>query len=33
MGGPEDMLIMITAVEGSECGQKQVQGSARFTLC
>lgn len=34
VGGPECVLMMGRAVEGSERGQKQSgQGSTRFTLC
>lgn len=32
--GPEHVLMMVIAVEGSECGQEQAgQESTRFTLC
>lgn len=34
VGGPDYVLMIVIAVEGSECGRKQSgQGSARFTLC
>lgn len=34
VGGPDYVLMIVIAVEGSERGRKQSgQGSARFTLC